>query len=167
MFSLFKHKRQQDQPGPNGFVDKLAAGIVMKCLRVQGKWADCLQRKTNSLSLKARKYSLVLFCLLSVGSSLYLIVESVTGTSNKNLGVAPIRVPVHATQNGEENTRSPLLMTKMEVERIERFRRYMDSLGESPLGRKHRDSLLLIRPGLMDSLRRIETLYQLQTLKNK
>ncbi|WP_162944812.1 hypothetical protein [Flavisolibacter nicotianae] len=81
--------------------------------------------------------------------------------------MAPIRVPVHATQSGEENTWSPLLITKMEVERIERFRRYMDSLGESPTGRKHRDSLLALSHGLMDSLRMIETLYQLQTLKNK
>jgi hypothetical protein len=167
MFSLFKSRKQRKQPGPNEFLDNVVVGIVTRCIGVQGKWAAFMQRKTNRLSLQARKICLLLFCLLSIGCSLYLIVGSVTGTSNKHLGVASIRVPLHATQNGDENTRSSLLITKKEVERIELFRRHMDSLGESAPGSKHRDSLLALRPGLMDSIRMIEQLYQLQTLKTK
>ena len=167
MFFLFKSKKQRKQPGPNEFSDNVAVGIVTRCMRVQGKWAAFMQRKTNHLSFQARKICLLLFCLLSIGCSLYLIIGSVTGTSNKILVVASIHVPVHATQSGETNTRSPLLMTKTEVERIERFRRHMDSLGESAPGRNHRDSLLALRPGLMDIILMIETLYQLQTLKTK
>src|SRR5579875_3282550 len=142
MFSFFKHKESKEKQITNAFADKVAAGIVTKCIRVQEKWADYMQRKTNRLSLKKRKYSLVLFCLLSVGCSLYLIVENFTGPSNKNFGVAPIHVPVHSTGTGEEVTRSFLLITRKEFERIERFGHYVDSLGRSAEGMKIRDSIL-------------------------
>jgi hypothetical protein len=165
MFSLFKNKWQKEQQSSNAFADKVAAGIVKKCIQGQAKWANYMQRKTNGLSLQARKYSLLLFCILSVGCSLYLIAESFTGSSNKNLIVAPIHVPLHSTKTGEENSHSFLLITKKEFEKIEKFRRYVDSLGGSASGIKIRDSLLSLRPGLMDSIRVIEKLYQLQTSK--
>lgn len=124
-----------------------------------------MQCKTEGLSRKAKKRCLTLFCLFSVGCSLYLIIESFTRTSKQNLGVAPINVPMHSTQTGDEGTRSLLLMTKKEVEKIERFRHYLDSLGRSASGVKIRDSLLSLRHGLMDSMRVIEKLYELQTSK--
>jgi hypothetical protein len=165
MFSFFKHKEQKEKQDPNKFVDKVAVGIVTKCLRVQGKWADYMQRRANRLSPRAKKYSLVLFCALSVSCSLYLIIEGFKGYSTKDLGVAPIHVPVHTTETGDEATRSPLLITKKEFERIERFRHNVDSLGKSATGTKVRDSMLSLRPGLMDSIRVIEKLYQLQNAK--
>lgn len=165
MFSSFRNKGQKEKQDSNAFADKVAASIVTKCIRVQGKWADYIQRKTNRLSLKMRKYGLVLFCLLSVGCSLYLIIESFTGSSNKNFGATPIHMPVHSIQTGEEATRSFLLITKKEFERIERFLHYVDSLGGSVAGMKIRDSILSLRPGLMDSIRIIENLYQIQNSK--
>lgn len=165
MFLLFKNKERKEQQSQYSFHDKVAAGIVKGCIQVQTKWAAYMQRKTEGLSPKAKKYCLLLFCLLSVGCSLYLIIESFIGTSKKNIGVAPIDVPVHAAQNGEKYTRSFLLITKKEFERIARFHHYVDSLGRSAAGIKIRDSLLSLRPGLMDSIRVVEKLYQLQTSK--
>lgn len=165
MFLLFKNRGRKEQQGSNAFADKVAAGIVTKCIRVQSKWADYMQRKTEGLSHKAKKWCLTLFCLLSVGCSLYLIIESFTGTSKRSLGVAPINVPVHSTQTGEEATRSFHLITKKEFEKIERFRHHVDSLSRSTTGMKIRDSILSLRPGLMDSIRVIENLYQLQNSK--
>ena len=164
MFSLFKNTKRKEQQGQYLF-DKAAAGIVKGCIHVQMRWAAYMQRKTARLSHKAKMYCLLLFCLLSVGCSLYLILESFAGTSKKNLGLAPINVPVHAAQSGEEDTRSFLLITKKEFERIEQFRLYLDSLGRSDTGMKIRDSLLSLRPGLMDSIRAVERLYQLQDSK--
>jgi hypothetical protein len=165
MFLLFRNKGRKEQQSSNGFADKVAAGIVTKCIRVQSKWAHYMQRRTEGLSQKAKKWCLTLFCLFSVGCSLYLIIESFTGTSKQNLGVASINVPTHSAQTGDEATRSFLLITKKEVEKIERFRHYLDSLRRSASGVKIRDSLLSVRPGLMDSIRVIEKLYELQASK--
>lgn len=165
MFSFLKRKERKEKQAPNEFADKVAAGIVTKCIHVQEKWADYMQRKTNRLSIKAKKYSLVLFCTLSVGCSMYLIIGSFAGSATKDFNVASIHVPVHSTQTGEETSRSPLLITKKEFEKIERFRQYVDSLGGSAAGMEVRDSLLSLRPGLMDSIRVIENLYQLQNSK--
>ena len=165
MFSFFKYKERKEKQSPNGYTDKVVAGIVTKCIRMQEKWANYMQRKTNGLSLRTRKYSLVLFCLLSVGCSVYVILESLRHNTTKNFGVAPIHVPIHSTETGDEATRSPLLITKKEFERIERFRDYVDSLGRSATGTKIRDSMLSLRPGLMESIRVIENLYQLQNAK--
>jgi hypothetical protein len=165
MFSFFNHKKPKEKQSPNPIADKVVASIVTKCIRAQEKWANYMQRKTEGLSHKAKMYCLLLFCLLSVVCSFYLIFESFTGTSKQSLGFAPINVPIHSTQTGEEATRSFHLITKKEFERIARFHHYVESLGRSVSGAKIRDSLLSMRPGLMDSIRVIEKLYQLQTLK--
>lgn len=165
MFSFLKRKELKERQGPNGLTDKVATGIVTRCIRLQEKWANYMQQKTNRLSPKRKKYSLVLFCALSVGCSMYLIIGSFAGSASKDFNVASIHVPVHSTQTGEETTRSFLLITRKEFERIEQFRQYVDSLGGSAAGMKVRDSLLSLRPGLMDSIRVIENLYQLQNAK--
>lgn len=165
MFSLFKNTKRKEQQSQYSFHDKAAAGIVKGCIHVQTKWANFMQRKTARFTAKAKKYGLVLFCLLSVGCCLYLIIESFTVTPKKNLGVAPINIPKQPMQTGEGDTRSFLLITKKEFERIEQFRLYLDSLGRSHMGIKIRDSLLSLRPGLMDSIRAVEKLYQLQDSK--
>jgi hypothetical protein len=40
------------------------------------------------------------------------------------------------------------------------FRRYMDDLRSTPAGSRVRDSILRARPGLMDSINAIESLYK-------
>ena len=45
------------------------------------------------------------------------------------------------------------------MEKITSFRKYMDSLGRSPTGKKMHDSIVLNRPGLLDSLTIIENYY--------
>lgn len=165
MFLLFNNKARKEKQRPNAFTDRVAAGIVTKCIRVQSKWADYMQRRSERLSQNAKKWWLGLFCLFSVGCSIFLMIKSFTGTSKKNLSVAPIHVPIHSIQTGEENTRSFHLITTEEFERIARFHHYVDSLERSASGAKTRDSLLSLRPGLMDSIRILEKLYQLQTSK--
>lgn len=161
---LFKNKKKELRQ-ENNFPDKVAAGIVQKCIKLQLRWADFMQQKTEKFSLKARKWGLLLFCCLSAGCSLYLVVESLRSNKKPVLAPSLIQVPIHSTRTGEENTQSILLITKGEYQKIERFRLYVDSLGRSPQGAATRDSLLFHRPGLMDSIRAIENLYRLQTQK--
>ncbi len=165
MFSILKNSNQKEGQSQNIVLDKVAAGIVRPCLQIQSKWAAYMQRKTNHLSATTKKISLALFCLFSLGCSFYLIIQSFTGNAKKGLGVAPIKMPVHSTQTGEENTRTYQLIAKEEAKKIRQFRQYMDNLSTTAAGIRKKDSLLSFRPGLMDSVRVIENLYRLQHLK--
>lgn len=165
MFLPFNNKEKDEQRNGDSFQNKVAAGIVQKCMKVQVQWADFMRRKTESLSCKWVKYCLLLFCLVSLGCSLYLVVRSFRGSGKTSLHVTSIDVPVNTTKTGEEETSRFLTITKAEFQRIERFKRYLDSLGGSQNGKRLRKNILLSRPGLMDSIRFVEKLYQLQSPK--
>lgn len=53
-----------------------------------------------------------------------------------------------------------------QLDRIHRYKAHLDSLALSPAGRLRRDSLLGVRPHLMDTLNYLENLYYEQQ-KNK
>lgn len=165
MSFLFKKWAKKEPFQEANIQDKIAAGIVHKCISVQTKWAEYMQRKTEKLSLKTVKYGLIFFCLLSVACSLYLIIGSFSNGNKQHFVSVPISIPAHSMQTGDERSRSLFTITKAEFNRIERFRHYMDSLGESPQTAPMRDSILSNRPGLMDSVRFIEKLYELQNIK--
>jgi hypothetical protein len=165
MFSSFKCKAKGVGHSIDPIQDRIAAGMVDKCVCLQLKWAAYLQGKSERLSNRVKKCWLMAFCLLSVGSSLYMGIKSFGGGNNKTLIVTPINVPVHSSPSVDKSTHSFLIITKDEIRKIERFRLYMDSLGRSLAGKKTRDSILLSRPGLMDSIRVVESLYQLQSSK--
>ena len=163
MFSSLSYKRKKNKNLHSDAQDRIANGIVLKCMRIQSKWADYLQGKTERLSSRVKKYGLIGFCVLFGGFSLYLTINGFNKRSSKKFSVAPIIVPEHTGKAGEQNTRATIIITKKEFQKIERFRHYMDSLGQSVAGREVRNSILRFRPGLMDSIRLIQNLYQLQT----
>ena len=165
MFLPFNEKGKRKQPPSDSSRDKVAIGIVQKCIKLQLRWAYFMRRKTEFLSHRQIKYLLLLFCFVSVGGSLYLAVKGFHGNDKRSLFVTPIDVPVHSTKTGEEAIMPFLTITKNEVERIERFKRYIDSLSQTESGRKIKTQFLLSRPGLMDSIEALQKLYQLQSSK--
>jgi hypothetical protein len=54
---------------------------------------------------------------------------------------------------------------KEQFKKIQQFRFYIDSLASDKSGKAILDSILKIRPGLIDSLTALETMHQLQKLK--
>jgi len=58
-----------------------------------------------------------------------------------------------------------MIVSKKDYQGIIRFRGYMDSLTRSPAGKAAYDSIILSRPGLLDSIRILEKIYQSQTKK--
>lgn len=65
----------------------------------------------------------------------------------------------------DEKIRATSIVAKEEYEKIQRFRQYMDSLERSPSGKKLYNSILINRPGLLDSIILIENIYQSQIKK--
>ncbi|MGV8094842.1 MAG: hypothetical protein AB2L24_23570 [Mangrovibacterium sp.] len=155
-----RNKRQHgEQKGSKG---SPAAGILYE--RIRSAWAIWMARRTAGFTRRTWQVLLALFIGLSGGYSVYLAVNGFTNKDAKSISITPIKIPRHATQTGDTPKAAPQL-SEAGYSRIRKFRIYMDSLAFSSTGRATYDSIMEQRPGLMDSVRFIETYYQ--PLKNE
>lgn len=127
-------------------------------LRLQYKCAHWLERKTAHLSRKNCIVILFCFTAFTCGCSIYVIVHSFSQSATSTITITPITKPA-AVEAKDEILKRNLPISKTEFEKIIRFRKYMDSLGRSPTGKKVYDSIVQFRPGLLDSLTIIENYY--------
>ena len=164
MAFLFGKKNKTKAAGPDQIHDRILRQMVNACLRMQTGWAQWMGRRTQHLSRRALLLLLLAFIALSGGYSIYLIGQSFSGHQANAFSVTPIKKPGHVLQTGEA-TSQPDMLISTDYQRIIRFRGYMDSLARSPAGKTVYDSILLSRPGLPDSIRLIEEIYQSQIKK--
>lgn len=128
-------------------------------LRLQHKCANWLERKTAHFSRLNWIVILFTFIVFTGSCSIYLIVKSFSGNTTKNITVIPITKPTSSVPLKENDIELKAIISKAELEKIIRFRKYMDSLGRSPTGKKMHDSIVQYRPGLLDSLVILENYY--------
>lgn len=128
-------------------------------VRLQYKCANWLERKTTHFT--RLNWIVMLFCFTVFTSScfMYLIVNSFSGKKAENITVTPITKPTNLVPLKEKPLEPSTIISKTEFEKITRFRKYMDSLGRSPTGKKTYDSIVSGRPGLLDSLTILENYY--------
>jgi len=112
--------------------------------------ADRLQQKTETYSVKTKKYLLVIFCMLFAGSSVLVIVNAFRAKQHHIIRVEAIPSPniIH------DQPKPDAIITKQEWEKIERYKTIILSLPKITY-----DSLMRVRPHLMDSIRLFENLY--------
>ena len=134
-------------------------------LRLQHKCAHWLELKTTHLSRKSWIVMLFCFTIFTSGCSVYLIISSLSGNTTKSIIVSPITKPTNGVPFDDENMQLNTSISKVELDRIIRFRKYMDSLGRSPTGKTVHDSIVYSRPGLVDSLITLEHYYHSQFKK--
>lgn len=139
---------------------KPASGFKQKAQNLPKGWADWLSSRTAHLKRSQWLIVLALFVLLAGGYSSYLMLGSFQWNGKAIFPSLPIRKPEFFRETGEIQAENRAVLPSGEYERIHRFRLYMDSLAESATGKKTYDSILLHRPGLMDSLHFIEEHYQ-------
>ena len=109
--------------------------------------AGYLQRKSELLSVKGKKILLAVFCLLFAGSSLYVMIHSITHSTNNSKA---IQIHTIATLKLPDNKVVAVVITKEAFERVERYKHLIN------------DSIKLARPQLMDSIKEFEHIYQQQ-----
>lgn len=163
MLSLFKHKALKKQDRPNAAHDSIAGHIFNIIIRSQEACAAFLQRKTNKLSKAAKICLLLTFCLFSSGYSLYHFKYSFTTNNKTHITFEKI-----LNIDNTINPNNVILKSNKQIEqdgyrRIQQFLRYTDSLDLTVSGRKTSDSILKSRPGLMDSVRYCEKMFQSQS----
>src|SRR5690242_17907452 len=85
---------------------------------ISNKWKDLkkkiaahLQKKFELLSKQTKKYALIFFCVLFGGSSVAIIVHSITTKTNA-VKVARISAPAHVNDNGQSQAQPDNIITK-------------------------------------------------------
>ena len=109
--------------------------------------ANFLQQRTNNYSLRKKKLLLLLFVIVFVAESSVVTIQSITRKNKMPIAVTRIKtIPVESSENTTPH------ITKTEFLKIKKFKNYIDSLNTTAEGKKRKDSLLLNRPQLMDSV---------------
>ena len=165
MAFLFRKRNKTEAARPDEINDRILRQMVNACLRMQTGWSLWMGRRTQHLSRKTLRLLLLAFIASAGGYSMYLIGQSFSGDLANAISITPIKKPGHILQTGEATTLPDMIVSKTDYQGIIRFRGYMDSLTRSPAGKATYDSIILSRPGLLDSIRFIEEIYQSQTKK--
>ena len=144
--------------------DEKSVEILKKWNEFKQKVANSLQKKSELLSSQTKKYTLILFCVLFGGSSIAIVVHSVSTKAN-SVKIASISKPSHANQDGESMRQPDSIITKQEYNRILQFENYLLRLRSDSTGKKEFDSIIRSRPQLMDSIAMFEKMYLSQNKK--
>lgn len=133
--------------------DKVAGKLAAVLLQVQKRFAEFMNNKTQGCSIRKLKVSFFILCTALLSLSIGCIVNAFTKyPAPRSITVTRMRfAPLM-----KEKKEPVKMVTADEYKRLLLFRKYMDSL--------HYDSILLSRPGLMDSVSMLEQIY-LQQLK--
>ena len=138
--------------------DNAIVEVLKKWNIAKRKLAIFLQRKSELLSPSAKRYSLIFFCALFGGSSIAIIIRSVT-SEEKTVRVTNISTSGHTRQEEITSLEPDSVITRGEYERVVQFRNYLLQLKSDSASRKQYDSITLLRPHLMDSIIRFEKMY--------
>lgn len=125
------------------------------------RMANFLQQKTNSYSVKKKKLLLLLFTIVFLTESSIVTIQSLQRRNNSPISIGRIKaVPI------ENNLSDVTVITREELQKIKRFKNYIDSLSTTAKGKKISDSLLQSHPHLMDSINFLIKLFSEQSKTN-
>lgn len=147
MLSLFRYRKKQNARAQREMQDKFLKSIVNTCIRWQSRWAVWMERKAERLSAKGKLMVLLIFVLLTGSYCICLIGKSFSENQTPSFSIISIKRPVHIQENGDEVKHTNAIISKLEYEKIHRFRQYIDSLAHTYTGKVLHDSILAYRPG--------------------
>jgi len=158
-----KHKSNGKRDRQDSKQQQIAERILGRFKTIQYKASKFLQAKFETLATGSKRLTVVAFCIVGFSLSVYLMIKSFSKQDAKPISITAIRVPKQAVVNGQQPLRPVAVITKEEFEKIRKFRLYLDSLVKGQQGKRLYDSIIIYRPGLIDSLTIVENMYQLQS----
>jgi hypothetical protein len=151
-------KKKTTETGLTQLQDKTAGWLAKGIIKVRSEWADAMARLMARLSPRWQKTVWLSCAFLMTFYCSCLIAFSFNKDSSTVFHIGMIRKPMTEISNDSNHPKIP--KPAQELIPIVRFRKYLDSLSSTAKGRQTKDSLLKMRPGLMDSLETVERLYQ-------
>ena len=126
-------------------LDTIAGKIAGFLMYVQLLFAKRMEKIFSSMPLKKVKVLLVVFCIVSGGSSIYFFIRAIAVNSHTAFKIEQVHVPQHYDRTGDDNIENEV--TEGMYLQLQRYKLYMDSLGQP------------IRPSLRDSIALLEEIY--------
>ena len=83
-------------------------------------------------------------------------------SAQSQINVDRVNTPKYFDKRGNEGLNANAYVDQETFQRILVYERFMDSLGKTSSGLRVRDSILLTRPGLTDSIKMLKEIYQSQ-----
>lgn len=112
--------------------------------------------KANQISGKGKLIQLIIFCILSGIISFYTAKRSFSGKHEISLSSSSLEKPKHILLHSKKIKTT---ISEDEYLRIHNFKMYLDSIANAPSGRRTFDSIITLRPGLIESILIIENIY--------
>lgn len=161
---MFDRKRNKEQK-ENKLQDKVAGKIAGAGIKLQTKFADQMNKMFSGMNTNKLKTLVIIFCLGCGGYSIYLAANAIFSSDKKqsSFQVDQVEVPKHFDKAGDEIVQPENYVDEETYRRIQGFKQYMDSLRINKS--KLYDSIMIGRPGLMDSVLMLEEIYNSQKLK--
>ncbi len=153
----FGKKRSRTTKFIGDIRENIARGVAKGIQKVQNKWAGWMNKQVAKLSIKSQKVVFVLWGAIMFSACIYTIVNSLKDDPPKRNASGQMKLPRVRLQ--QPASRSIEVSDRM-YQRLQAFKNKMDSLGNTHQGKVSRDSLLKIRPGLMDSIDMVERIYK-------
>ncbi len=141
-------------------MERVANRIASVMLSIQLRFAVFMDSKTSSMSTKAKWLWLLVFCLVSGGFSIYALLGTFKQHQN-SMKPSQLSVPKYYDRMASKTNGQPV--SEKDIEKINAFKKYLDSMRLSSKGKIWYDSILRTRPGLIDSIRAIEEIYYSQS----
>jgi hypothetical protein len=150
---IFGKRKEQKEQKSVGIVTTAAVWLHNKVLVA----AYSLNRRINKCSPATIKLGVIVFCCLFGVLSSYTIYHAFKKRKENKITIQPIRLPTSVEKKLVEKDK---MIIQREYLKIKSFQNYMQKLAQK--NPRKSDSLLLLRPGLMDSVETILKLYETQ-----
>lgn len=147
--------------------DKAAKGIVGCIIKIQNGFAKFMSNRTKNISAPSMKAVLIIFCLAGSSLNIYFILTAFLkkDQGTKMVKIDRMSVPKYYDKIDALPAEPDVQITKHQHEEMQAFVHYMDSLKHSKTVKHLYDSILLLRPRLLDSVNMLEEIYQSQNKK--
>jgi hypothetical protein len=162
---LSKKKKKDTAENCKTISDKVAGKIAGAGIKMQQLFAGKMNKLFENMNVKRIKILLIGFCVIAGGFSLYLLANSIFQKDNKQqvFKIEQVDVPKHFDKTGDEIITPEAVIDERTYLQIRYFKKYMDSI---QVHRKREyDSILVNRPGLLDSVQMLEQIYLSQKQK--
>jgi hypothetical protein len=129
-------------------------------LWMQDKWAKKMSSLADGLSKRSLICMLALFIILAGSISISNLCQVFSSSTSNSIKIEAISKPAEIVKKDSVNSIKNISISKEEFETIIRFSQHLDSLSQSPKGKRVYDSIVYHRHGLLDSLVFIENYYK-------
>lgn len=155
MMQLFKKRAK----GDTQLKDKIAQSVAIFLVRVQQSWAGWMNRQSDRCNPKLRGAVLIIFLMAMAAISVTMIMGGFKSSYKIIAGTGAISMP---TVKQAQQKRVADGQVDETLQRIKKFRLYLDSLSKTEEGKIKLDSINQFRPGLRDSIKMVERIYKQQ-----